>query len=172
MVWAALLYSIVGTWVTERVGRRLVRLDFEQQRYEADFRFSLVRLRENTEGVALYRGERDELENFRQQFRRVVENWWGIMGLQKRLTGFTVGFAQVAIIFPFVVAGPRFFRGEIALGGLMQTAQAFGQVQQALSVVVDYQLYPQIAERSEEHTSELQSRLHLVCRLLLEKKKL
>jgi putative ATP-binding cassette transporter len=146
MVWAALLYSIVGTWVTERVGRRLVRLDFEQQRYEADFRFSLVRLRENTEGVALYRGEADELENFRQRFRRVVENWWGIMGLQKRLTGFTVGFAQVAIIFPFVVAGPRFFRGEIALGGLMQTAQAFGQVQQALSVVVDYQLYPQIAE--------------------------
>jgi len=146
MVWAALLYSIVGTWLTEKVGRRLVRLDFEQQRYEADFRFSLVRLRENTEGVALYRGERDELENFRQRFRRVVENWWGIMGLQKRLTGFTVGFAQVAIIFPFVVAGPRFFRGEIALGGLMQTASAFGQVQQALSVIVDYQLYPQIAE--------------------------
>jgi len=146
MVWAALLYAIVGTWLTEKVGRRLVRLDFEQQRYEADFRFALVRFRENTEGVALYRGEPDELQNFRQRFAHVVANWWSIMGLQKRLTGFTVGFAQLAIIFPFVVAGPRFFRGEIALGGLVQTAQAFGKVQEALSVVVDPQLYPQIAE--------------------------
>ena len=146
MVWAALLYSIVGTWLTEKVGRRLVRLDFEQQRYEADFRFSLVRFRENTEGVALYRGERDELLSFRERFARVVANWRDIMSLQKRLTGFTVGFGQLAVIFPFVVAGPRFFRGEIALGGLMQTAQAFAQVQTALSLVVDYQLYPQIAE--------------------------
>src|SRR5882724_675417 len=146
MVWAALLYSIVGTWLTEKVGRRLVRLDFEQQRYEADFRFSLVRFRENTEGVALYRGERDELLSFRERFGKVVTNWREIMSLQKRLTGFTVGFGQLAIIFPFMVAGPRFFRGEIALGGLMQTAQAFGQVQNALSLIVDYQLYPQIAE--------------------------
>ena len=146
MVWAALLYSIVGTWLTEKVGRRLVRLDFDQQRYEADFRFSLVRFRENTEGVALYRGEPDELQSFRERFAKVVTNWWDIMSLQKRLTGFTVGFGQLAVIFPFVVAGPRFFRGEIALGGLMQTAQAFGQVQNALSLIVDYQLYPQIAE--------------------------
>jgi vitamin B12/bleomycin/antimicrobial peptide transport system ATP-binding/permease protein len=146
MVWAAILYSILGTWLTEKVGRRLVRLDFDQQRYEADFRFSLVRFRENTEGVALYRGEPDELLSFRDRFAKVVSNWRDIMSLQKRLTGFTVGFGQLAIIFPFVVAGPRFFRGEIALGGLMQTAQAFGQVQNALSLIVDYQLYPQIAE--------------------------
>lgn len=146
MVWAALLYSIIGSGLTERVGRRLVRLDFDQQRYEADFRFSLVRLRENTEGVALYRGEADELKSFRERFAKVVDNWWGIMKLRKRLTGFTVGFNQVAIVFPYVVAGPRFFRGEIALGGLMQTASAFNQVQQALSVIVDPRLYPQIAE--------------------------
>ena len=146
MVWAALLYAILGTGLTEKVGRRLIRLDFDQQRYEADFRFSLVRLRENTEGVALYRGEGDELKTFRERFAHVVENWWGIMTLRKRLTGFTVGFNQIAVIFPFIVAGPRFFRGEIALGGLMQTASAFREVQQALSVVVDYRLYPQIAE--------------------------
>jgi putative ATP-binding cassette transporter len=146
MVWAALLYSIVGTWLTEKVGRRLVGLEFDQQRYEADFRFALVRFRENTEGVALYRGERDELARFRTRFARVVANWWDIMRVQKRLTGFTVGFGQLAVIFPFMVAGPRFFRGEIALGGLMQTAQAFGQVQNALSLIVDYQLYPQLAE--------------------------
>jgi putative ATP-binding cassette transporter len=124
----------------------LVGLEFDQQRYEADFRFALVRFRENTEGVALYRGERDELARFRTRFARVVANWWDIMRVQKRLTGFTVGFGQLAVIFPFMVAGPRFFRGEIALGGLMQTAQAFGQVQNALSLIVDYQLYPQLAE--------------------------
>src|SRR5438093_8980029 len=146
MVWVAVLYAILGTWVTDWLGRPLVTLDFDQQRYEADFRFSLVRFRENTEGVALYRGEPDELLSFRDRFAKVVSNWRDIMSLQKRLTGFTVGFGQLAVIFPFVVAGPRFFRGEIALGGLMQTAQAFGQVQNALSLIVDYQLYPQIAE--------------------------
>src|SRR5207249_10812534 len=146
MVWVSLLYALGGTWLTDWIGRPLIRLNFDQQRYEADFRFSLVRFRENTEGVALYRGEADELLSFRDRFAKMVSNWRDIMSLQKRLTGFTVGFGQLAVIFPFVVAGPRFFRGEIALGGLMQTAQAFGQVQTALSLIVDYQLYPQIAE--------------------------
>ena len=129
MVWAALLYAIVGTWLTDWIGRPLVRLNFDQQRYEADFRFGLVRFRENTEGVALYRGEADELRGFRERFGAVVRNWWGIMRQQKRLTWFTAGYAQAAIIFPFVVAAPRYFRGEIPLGGLVQTATAFGQVQ-------------------------------------------
>ena len=136
MVWAALLYAIVGTWLTNWVGRPLVRLNFDQQRYEADFRFGLVRFRENTEGVALYRGEPDELRGFRERFGAVVRNWWDIMRQQKRLTGFTAGYAQAAIIFPFIVAAPRYFRGEILLGGLVQTATAFGQVQQALSFIV------------------------------------
>jgi vitamin B12/bleomycin/antimicrobial peptide transport system ATP-binding/permease protein len=136
MVWAALLYAIIGTWLTNRIGRPLVRLNFDQQRYEADFRFGLVRFRENTEGVALYRGEPDELRTFRERFGAVVRNWWGIMRQQKRLTGFTAGYAQAAIIFPFVVAAPRYFRGEIPLGGLVQTATAFGQVQHALSFIV------------------------------------
>jgi vitamin B12/bleomycin/antimicrobial peptide transport system ATP-binding/permease protein len=136
MVWAALLYAIVGTWLTNRIGRPLVRLNFDQQRYEADFRFGLVRFRENTEGVALYGGEPDELRTFRERFGAVVRNWWGIMRQQKRLTGFTAGYAQAAIIFPFVVAAPRYFRGEIPLGGLVQTATAFGQVQHALSFIV------------------------------------
>src|SRR5207245_6226224 len=104
MVWAALLYAVVGTWLTDRVGRPLVRLNFDQQRYEADFRFALVRFRENTEGVALYGGEADELRGFRQRFAAVVNNWWGIMRQRKRLTGFQSGCAQIAIIFPFGVA--------------------------------------------------------------------
>jgi putative ATP-binding cassette transporter len=144
MVWAALLYALVGTWLTDLIGRPLVTLNFNQQRYEADFRFSLVRFRENTEGVALYQGERDELRGFADRFGHVVRNWWAIMRQQKRLTSFTAGYAQVAIIFPFVVAAPRYFRGEFALGGLMQTASAFGQVQDSLSYIVT--AYTDIAE--------------------------
>jgi vitamin B12/bleomycin/antimicrobial peptide transport system ATP-binding/permease protein len=144
MVWAALLYAIVGTWLTDRIGRPLVMLNYDQQRYEADFRYSLVRFRENTEGVALYHGEADELRGFRERFGNVVRNWWGIMRQQKRLTSFTAGYGQAAIIFPFVVAAPRYFRGEFALGGLMQTASAFGQVQDSLSYIVS--TYTDIAE--------------------------
>jgi putative ATP-binding cassette transporter len=144
MVWAALLYAIVGTWLTDRIGRPLVRMNFDRQRYEADFRFGLVRFRENTEGVALYHGEPDEMRNFRTRFTAVVGNWWDIMRQQKRLTWFTAGYGQAAIIFPFVVAAPRYFRGEIPLGGLVQTASAFGQVQDALSFIVSS--YTEIAE--------------------------
>ena len=144
MVWAALVYAVVGTWLTDRVGRPLVRLNFDQQRYEADFRFGLVRFRENTEGVALYGGEAAELRGFRERFANVVGNWWGIMRRQKRLTWLTAGYAQVAVVFPFVVAAPRYFRGEIPLGGLVQTATAFAQVQDALSFIVS--TYTDIAE--------------------------
>src|SRR5258708_30388562 len=75
LVWVALVYAVVGTWLTSRIGRPLARLNFDQQRYEADFRFGLVRFRENTEGVALYHGERDELRGFRERFGAVVRNW-------------------------------------------------------------------------------------------------
>jgi putative ATP-binding cassette transporter len=144
MVWAALAYAIVGTWLTNRIGRPLVRLNFDQQRYEADFRFGLVRFRENSEGVALYRGEADELRGFRERFSAVVRNYWGIMRRQKRLTWFTAGYAQAATIFPFVVAAPHYFRGQILLGGLVQTATAFGQVQDSLSFIISS--YTDIAE--------------------------
>src|SRR5712664_3779744 len=127
MVWAALVYAIIGTWVTSRIGRPLVRLNFDQQRYEADFRFGLVRFRENAEGVALYHGEADELRAFHERFASVVRNWLDIMRQQKRLTWFTAGYRQAAAVFPFLVVAPRYFRGQILLGGLMQTAAAFGQ---------------------------------------------
>jgi putative ATP-binding cassette transporter len=136
MVWVSLLYALGGTWLTDWIGRPLVRLNFDRQRYEADFRFSLVRFRENTEGVALYRGEADEFHGFRGLFEAVVRNWWGIMRRQKRLTSFTSGYSQGAWIVPSVVAAPRYFRGELGLGGLMQTVGAFNQVQDALSFFV------------------------------------
>ena len=137
MVWAAILYAIGGTWLTHWIGRPLVRLNYDKQRREADFRFGLVRFRENTEGVALYRGEADELRGFRERFEAVVMNWWDIMRRQKRLTYFTSGYQQAAWIFPSLVAAPRYFRGELALGGLIQTIGAFSQVQASLSFFID-----------------------------------
>ncbi|MGH8688766.1 MAG: ABC transporter ATP-binding protein/permease [Burkholderiales bacterium] len=137
MVWFALGYAIVGTWLTHLLGRPLIGLQFGQQRYEADYRFALVRLRENAEGVALYRGEDEERANFRARYSNVIGNWWAIMRKRKQLGWFTSAYGQLAIIFPFVVAAPRYFSGQIMLGGLMQTASAFGQVQGALSWFVD-----------------------------------
>lgn len=133
MVWAALAYAIVGTWMTHKIGKALIGLNFNQQRFEADFRFSLVRFRENSEGVALYGGEEDEFRNFHLRFGNVVSNWWRIMKRQKILNSFTIGYNQLAVIFPFVVAGNRYFADTIQLGGLMQISNAFGQVQGSLS---------------------------------------
>ena len=137
MVWVALVYAILGSYLTHRVGRPLIQLNFNQQRYEADFRFSLVRFRENVEGVALYRGENDEARIFDQRFKNVVGNWWAIMRRQKRLSWLINGYAQAAVIFPFIAAAPRYFSGAMQLGGLMQTASAFGQVQGSLSWFVE-----------------------------------
>ncbi len=133
MVWAGLAYAVVGTWLTHLIGRRLIGINFDLQRNEANFRFALVRLRENAEGVALYRGEAGEAQNFRGCFADVISVWWEKMLKQKQLTWFTVLYAQIAIIFPFIVAAPRFFSGQMPLGGIFQIASAFGQVQGALS---------------------------------------
>jgi vitamin B12/bleomycin/antimicrobial peptide transport system ATP-binding/permease protein len=137
MVWAAILYAIGGTWLTHWIGRPLVRLNYDKQRCEADFRFGLVRFRENTEGVALYGGEADELRGFRGRFEAVATNWWDIMRRQKRLTYFTSGYQQAAWIFPSLVAAPRYFSGDLSLGGLIQTIGAFSQVQSSLSFFID-----------------------------------
>ena len=144
MVWVALLYAILGTWLAHLIGRPLIGLNFDQQKFEANFRFSLVRFRENTESIAIYGGEADETRKLRRRFLDVVNNWWEIMRRQKKLTWFRSGYGQIAIIFPYVVAAPRFFSGAIPLGGLMQTASAFSQVQEALSWFVS--AYVQLAE--------------------------
>lgn len=144
MVWVALIYAVAGTWLTHVIGRALIGLDFNQQRYEADFRFSLVRLRENSEGVALYRGEQEELGRFHDRFGAVIRNWWALMRKQKQLGWFTSFYSQLAIIFPYLVVSPRFFSGAIPLGGIFQTASAFGQVQGSLSWFINaYTLFAQ-----------------------------
>jgi len=137
LVWTALAYAIVGTVLTHFVGRKLIALGFNKQRVEADFRFSLVRLRENSEGVALYRGEQEELGGLRQRFAAVVGNWWQLMRKRKHLNWYTNFYAQLAIIFPYIVVSPRFFAGKIQLGVIFQTASAFNQVQGALSWFVN-----------------------------------
>ena len=144
MVWCALLYAVGGTWVTFKIGRPLVRLNFERQRYEADFRFSMARLRENTESVALYGGEGQERRNFLDRFAGVVVNFRSIMSRIKRLNWYTNAYNLVAIVFPYLVASPRYFAKEMTLGDLQQTADAFGQVQQSLSFIVT--AYTEIAE--------------------------
>ena len=133
MVWVALVYAVVGSWLTHLVGRPLSALNFRQQRVEADFRYALVRIRENMEGIALQRGEHEEKGVLRHRFHAVIGNWYAIMVRMKLLNTLTVGYDQVAVIFPVVVAAPRYFAGAMELGGMMQTVGAFGQVQSALS---------------------------------------
>lgn len=137
MVWAAVLYAIAGTWITVKLGRPLIPLNYNQQRYEANFRYSLVRLRENAESIAFYRGEAQEKTAFLDRFGDIFVNWWAIMRRRKLLNWFGSGYGQIAIIFPFLVVAPRYFAKQIKLGQVMQTASAFGQVQSALSYIVD-----------------------------------
>ena len=136
LVWAALIYSIVGTWLTLKIGRRLIGLNYNQQRYDADFRFALVRVRENSESIALYGGEERERETLTGRFASVFSNYWSIMRRQKMLNWFANGYTQIAVIFPFLVAAPSYFTHAIEIGLIMQIAAAFGQVQNAMSYVV------------------------------------
>ncbi len=144
LFWAALIYAVIGTGLTHLIGRALIALNFQQQRYEADFRFNLVRVRENGEQIALLEGDRAERERLLERFGNVVANWYAIMTRQKKLTFFTAGYGQVSTIFPYIVVSPAYFSGAIKLGGLMQTANAFGQVQNALSVFIN--AYTSLAE--------------------------
>jgi putative ATP-binding cassette transporter len=133
LVWSALAYSIVGTFLTQMIGRALIVLNVEQQQVNADFRSSLIRVREHTEQIALMNGEAAEHENLRSRFAAIYANWWTIMRRTKALNFFTNGFTQIAIIFPLVVTAPSYFQGVLTLGVLMQVAQIFGNVQGALS---------------------------------------
>src|SRR5437868_6344552 len=144
LVWGALIYAVFGTALTQWIGSPLVNLDFHQQRLEADFRFNLVRVRENSEQIALLEGERAERERLSERYGRIVANWYGIMSRTKRLTAFTSSYAQAAVMFPFVLAAPAYFANKIQLGALLQTAEAFGKVQDALSFFVS--IYRTMAE--------------------------
>lgn len=144
LVWAAVLYAIVGTIVTHWIGKPLINLNFMQQRYEADFRFNLVRVRENSEQIALLKGEGAEDDRLQHRFSFVIANWREIMARTRRLTMLTASYAQASVVFPFIVASPAYFAGKVQLGWLMQTATAFESVRQALSIFID--VYRELAE--------------------------
>jgi len=144
LVWGALIYAIFGTALTQWIGSPLVNLDFRQESFEADFRFNLVRVRENSEQIALLQGESAERQRLSERFGRVVENWYAIMSRTKRLTAFTRSYSQAAVIFPYILVAPAYFADKIQLGGMMQTASAFSSVQTALSFFVS--IYRTLAE--------------------------
>jgi len=143
MVWVALGYSLIGTWLVHRLGLPLVWLNGQQQKVEADFRYTLVQVRDHAEAIALASGEPAEDLRLRTRFEAIRGNWLALIRATKRLTWFSAGYGQVANVFPILAAAPRYFSGALMLGGLMQTAQAFGQVQGALSWFID--AYPQLA---------------------------
>ena len=136
LVWAALIYAVLGTVLTHRIGWPLIPLNFQQQRFEADFRFNLVRTRENSEQIAALHGEAAERERHLHRFGSVVTNWIAIMQRQKRLMFFTQSYSQASVIFPYLMVSPVYFSKAMQLGGLMQTASAFNSVQTALSYFV------------------------------------
>jgi putative ATP-binding cassette transporter len=136
LVWAALVYAVLGTTLTHLIGWPLVGLNFQQQRYEADFRFNLVRVRENSEQIALLQGETVERARLQGRFGLVVQNWLSIMQRTKKLTAFTSSYSQASVIFPYVLIAPAYFAEKVQLGGMMQTLSAFTSVQDALSFFI------------------------------------
>ncbi|MBR8060263.1 ABC transporter ATP-binding protein/permease [Burkholderia dolosa] len=133
MVWAAALYAVVGSLIIQKVGHPLVSINYQQQRVEADFRFGLIRVRENAEQIAFYDGEKTENGNAHGLFMRIRDNWWRVMKYTKRLTFVLSFYGQIAIIFPLVVAAPRYFAGAFSFGVLMQISSAFNTVSDSFS---------------------------------------
>jgi putative ATP-binding cassette transporter len=144
LVWAAVIYATIGTMLTHLIGRPLIRLNFLQQRYEADFRFSLVGVREHSEQIALLRGEAADEDRLKHRFGFVIANWRQIMSRVKRLTFLTAGYQRSSVLIPYLLASPAYFAGKIQLGMFVQTASAFESVREALSVFID--AYRDLAE--------------------------
>jgi vitamin B12/bleomycin/antimicrobial peptide transport system ATP-binding/permease protein len=143
MMWAAILYALAGSWATYLIGKPLVGVNYALERYNADFRYRMVRIRENAESIALYHGEPVEERRLSSAFTRIYATWWSYMKYNKRLTWLTSFYGQAATIFPYIVAAPQYFAGQIGLGTLTQTADAFSQVQGSLSWFIDS--YTQLA---------------------------
>ena len=136
MVWMALLYAVGGSVIGHFLGRRMAPLNFAQQRLEADFRHHLIRVREYSEAIAMDRGAAYENQSLQKRFVQVVTNFKQLLAVQKRFTWFSSGYGQAAVVFPILVAAPRYFAGTIQLGELMQISSAFGRVQDALSWII------------------------------------
>ncbi len=143
LVWVALVYAVLVTIVTHFIGRPLIRLNFNKERVEATFRFSLARIREYGEQIALLKGGKAETENLNQKYTNVVGATWTLVDRQKNLSIFTFAMDQLAVILPYVLLAPAYFSGATDLGSFTRTSSAFGQVQGGFTVFVD--LYTKLA---------------------------
>ena len=137
MVWITLIYAAVGTWLTHKTGKVLGWLNFEQQKFEADFRYSMIRLRENSENVAFYKGERFEGNYFGKKFTTLIDNLWKIVKKQTQVLVLTFTYSQTSVIVPLAMSVPKYLTKQINLGIFMQISSAFGRVQDSLSFFVD-----------------------------------
>jgi len=137
LVFVVVGYSLLGTGLTALIGRRLVRLNFNQLRYEADFRYSLVHVRDNTESIAFYQGEKPEIEQISSRFRSVLKNFNLLIGWQRNLSFFTTAYSYLPVVLPFLILFPQYFGGKIEYGDMVQANFAFTQVYAALSLIVD-----------------------------------
>ncbi len=144
LFWVALIYAAVGTLITHWIGRALVPLSFQRQRYEADFRFSLARLREYAEQVALLEGEAAERRSLMQRFAAIYANYLQVVDRKKKLMAFTASYGQLSPIIPYIFTAPFYFAGKIQLGVMTQTAGAFARVEGALTFFINY--YTTLAE--------------------------
>jgi putative ATP-binding cassette transporter len=139
-----LIFAVTGTVAAHYIGRPLIGVNYDRQRYEADFRYTLVRVRENDEQIALLKGEPAEREGLGRRFKNLVTNWAAYMKHTKRLTWFTSFYGQVSSVFPIIILAPAYFSGAVQLGALTQTSGAFGRVEGALALFID--LYRQLAD--------------------------
>lgn len=135
--WVAFFYAAAATWLTHIIGRPLIGLEFEQEKREANFRFSLARLREYSEQIALMVGEPTERSHLAQRFRDIVENFYRLVWRRLKLTTFTLSYNQLSVVMPYVILAPYYFAGTITLGIMMQVAGAFDRVQTALSFIIN-----------------------------------
>ncbi|MEJ8864611.1 ABC transporter ATP-binding protein/permease [Pseudomonas jessenii] len=143
LVWIALVYALLGTGLAFWLGRALPRLNFMQQRREADFRFSLMRLRENADSVAQYRGEATENARFNQRLEAALENFWTLVKTQKLIMGYSTFYLRSATVIPMFIMAPQFFAGAFPLGRLTQISAAFGEVHSAIAYLVE--VFPELS---------------------------
>ncbi|TDN67790.1 ABC transporter ATP-binding protein/permease [Paraburkholderia sp. BL10I2N1] len=144
MVWAALIYAAAGSYVTHKVNHPLVSINYQQQRVEADFRFSLIRIRENADQIALYQGEPAEERALKGVFGHIRDNWRLVMRFTRRFNIVVISYSQLAIVFPYIAAAPKYFSKSISLGVYQQVTGAFGTVSDSFSWFINN--YDSLAE--------------------------
>lgn len=144
LVWVALLYAVLGTWLIHLIGRPLIGLNFQKERVEADYRFSLARVREYSEQIALQKGQHAEAERLHKRFGAVIGNYLDIAWRTLKLTTFRFSFMQANVIFPYLLTAPYYFINKITLGQMQQTVDAFSRVQDAFNFFIT--IYTSLAE--------------------------